>query len=1056
MMNKGGTAEFFVLSNEDFFYWEGENMSLKTNYEFAKNEEDILKFWDENETFKKLLEKNKNGKKYRFIDGPITANNRMKLHHTWGRTLKDTFLRYKGMQGYTSHYRNGFDGQGLWVEVEVEKELGFKTKKDIENYGLDKFTDACVARVKKYASEITEQSKRLGQWMDWDNSYYTYTDENITSIWYFLKKCHEKGMIKETYKPMPWCARCGTSLSEHEMSGSYHDVTHKAVFFKLPVIGEEYKMLVWTTTPWTLSANVALAVNPEYDYVEVKFPNEDTPLVLCESVFESRFKKEGEVLRKFKGTELEGKEFETCFPELKLQEGVKHNIVLWDEVTSEDGSGVVHIAPGCGAEDFELGEKLGLSKLVPIDESGVMLESTGFLAGKNAKGVPELVFDELKKRNKLFLVHDIKHSYPYCWRCKEDILFRLVKEWAIDVDVVRDDLIRNAKSVKWYPEYQGKRMLDWLNNMGSWNISRRRFYGLPLPFYHCENCGELTVIGSKEELREKAVDKSIVDSLKELHRPWIDNVKIVCPCCGKEVSRVTQVGDVWLDAGIVPFSTLKYFTDRDYWKEYFPAEYVVEMHEQIRLWFYSLLFMSTVLENRAPYEAVGTYGMITAEDGTKFSKTGFNIDLEEAIDRLGIDPIRYLYASTNPVNDVRFGYSLGDEAKRKLMGYYNMAVFFDTYASIDKPDLTNYMPDIRDLNVSDKYLIKITDEFIKNATKNMEEYDCKDVCALFEKYVDDVSNFYIRINRRRFWKSENGIDKKNAFYSLFYALKTVTQVMAPIVPFITEYVWQNLLVCYDSNLPHSVHLSSYPKESDYVITDNIINITNYTRNIITIALKMRNENNIKVRQPLSKLYIQTKYDLSEYYPVIKSELNVKDLDIVDNFDNLKTGYLELNFKNAGGVLKQDVNKVKELLSNIDSSIYVEDIKEGKSIKIPGYDSELVNSIFNIKYTAKENICIHEDNDVMVALDTTITEDLKKEGILRDIIRSCQVYRKESGFNVDDRINICFETSDQYIKNIIDDNAKIIESELLAVISEDDYEISYNYDDSLVIKMKLLK
>lgn len=1029
-------------------------MKLNTNYDFVKNEEDILKYWDDDQTFKKLLEKNKNGQKYRFIDGPITANNRMKLHHTWGRTLKDTFLRYKGMQGYTSHYRNGFDGQGLWVEVEVEKELGFKTKKDIEEYGLDKFTEACVARVKKYSKEITEQSKRLGQWMDWDNSYYTYKDENITSIWYFLKKCQEKGMIKETYKPMPWCARCGTSLSEHEMSGSYHDVTSKAVFVKLPVVGQDYLILVWTTTPWTLTANVALAVNPEYEYVVVKFKDEKMPLLLCKDVWKRRFKGEGELVSECKGSDLEGLEFETCFPELPCEQGVEHKIVLWDEVTNEDGSGVVHIAPGCGAEDFELGERVGLAKIVPIDESGILLPETGMFAGNAAKDVFNLVFDELEKRGKLFLVHDITHSYPFCWRCKQDILFRLVKEWAIDVDVVRDDLIKNAASVKWYPEYQGKRMLDWLNNMGSWNISRRRFYGLPLPFYHCE-CGELTVIGSKEELREKAVNKEMVDNLKELHRPWIDDIKIICPKCGKEVSRVPQVGDVWLDAGIVPFSTLKYFTDKEYWKSFFPAEYVVEMHEQIRLWFYSLLFMSTVLENRAPYEAVGTYGMITAEDGTKFSKTGFNIDLEEAITKLGIDPIRYLYAATNPINDVRFGYSLGDEAKRKLLGYYNMAVFFETYASIDKPDLTGYVPKLEELAISDKWLIKVTDEFIKDATKYMNEYSCKDVCSLFEKYVDDVSNFYIRINRRRFWKSENGIDKKNAYYSLFYAIKSVTQVMAPIIPFITEYVWQNLLVNYDQELATSVHLSNYPTPSTYEVDESIIKNTLFVRDIITTSLKLRNESNIKVRQPLSNLYISTKIDLTSYLNIITSELNVKNIEVIDDFKTLEDEYLSLNFKTAGSALKQDVNKVKDLINNIDTSQFVDDVKKGKAIKLDGYDQELNANIFNIEFKPKSNIVISNDNNVKVALDITVTETLKKEGILRDIIRSCQVFRKEANFNVSDRIKISFNTDNEFINNLLSEYKETIESELLATIVTGNLKVSNVIDeDNYKIEIKM--
>ncbi len=1032
---------------------------LNTNYDFVKNEEEILSFWESDNTFKKLLEKNKNGKKYRFLDGPITANNQMGVHHAWGRSVKDCFLRYKAMNGYTSHYRNGFDGQGLWVEVEVEKDLGFKTKKDIENYGLDNFTNACVARVRKYSEIIKNQSKRLGQWMDWDNSYYTLTDENITSIWYFLKKCNEKGMIKETYKPMPWCVRCGTSLSEHEMTGSYHDVEHQTVFFKLPILNEDYKALVWTTTPWTLSSNVALAVNPEFDYVIVKMPDEEDKLLLCKDVFEKRFKSNGEIIKSLKGIELKDKEFETCFPEFESQTGVKHNIVLWDEVSSEDGSGIVHIAPGCGAEDFELGETLGLDKIIPIDEIGNILDGFGFLSGKKAKEVSEEIFDELKKRNKLFLVHNIKHSYPFCWRCKEDILFRLVKEWAIDVDVIRDKLIENASKVKYNPEYQGKRMQDWLQNMGDWNISRRRFYGLPLPFYLCD-CGHLEVIGSKEELREKAIEPTIVDNLKELHRPWIDEVKIKCPECGSIISRVPGVGDVWLDAGIVPFSTLKYFTDKDYWKEYFPAEYVIEANEQIRLWFYSLLFMSTVLEGCAPYESIGTTSMVVKEDGSKFSKSDPNaLTFDQVANEKGSDSVRYNYLATKPINDVRFGFNMLDEARKKLMAFYNMSVFFDTYASIDNVDLSNYEPKKDDLTITDKWLIKITDNFINDSKKNMEDHDTKSVCDDFEHFVDDVSNFYIRTNRRRFWKSEDDVDKKVAYYTLFNAIKKSTQIMAPLVPFITEYIWINVIKVYDNSSEESVHLSNYPLASRFNIEDTILDMTLCVRNIITSALRIRNEKSIKVRQPLSELYLlksKLTDNITDYENIILNELNIKNISVIDSFDNLKSEYLTLNFRNAGGFLKENVNKVKDLVNNLtNQKDLVEKIKNNQSIKIDGYEDLLDPSIFNIEYKSIENIVIEENEDLSLGINTIITEELKSEGILRDIIRQCQVFRKEAGFNVDDRIKISFETDNKEIYEILDNNAKLISNELLAeVVSNEGTFKSTIEDTDYTVKVKM--
>lgn len=1032
---------------------------LETNFDFVKNEKEILEFWEKDQTFKKLLEKNKDGKKYRFIDGPITANNTMKIHHVWGRTLKDVFLRYKGMNGYTSHYINGFDGQGLWVEVEVEKQLGFKTKKDIENYGLDKFTDACVARVRKYAGLITEQSKKLGQWMDWDNSYYTMTDENITSIWHFLKKCHENGWIIENHRPLPWCKRCGTSLSEHEMTGSYHDVEHDAVFFKLPLLNREENMLVWTTTPWTLSANAALAVHPDLEYASVKFETEDKPLIMCLDVYERRFKKEnGEILNTFKGTELEGEVYETCFPEFEKQ-NFEHKVVLWDEVTAEDGSGIVHIAPGCGVEDFELGERLGIPKITPVDQSGIFYEGYGFYTGKCTDEVNEMVFDELEKRNKLYFSHKIKHSYPFCWRCKQDIIFRLDQGWSIAVDELRPRLIANAKKVKWYPEYQGKRMIDWLENMSNWNISRKRFYGLPLPFYKCNKCNHVTVVGSKEELRELAVNPEKLDSIKELHRPWIDEVKIKCPECGEEVERVTDVGDVWLDAGIVPFSTLKYFTDKEYWKEYFPAEYVVEMHEQIRLWFYSLLFMSTVLEDCAPYEAVGTYGMVQAEDGSKFSKTGFNISFEEATEKIGVDASRYLYTSANPVNNVRFGFNLGDEAKRKLMAFYNMVVFFNTYASLDNVDLTGYKPEEKDLKVIDKWLIKITDDFITTCTNAMEDYDTKTTCLAFEKYIDDVSNFYIRVNRRRFWKSEDDIDKKVAYYTLFNSIKSLSLVMAPIIPFMTEFIWKEIICEVDKNCTESVHLSDWPKVSGYNISDEILSYTDYARNIITLGLKVRNENLIKVRQPLSTLYLlKDQYDenVKNYEDIIKSELNIKNIVVLETFEELKDEYMTLNFKNAGATFKEKVNEVKELVeANKENSDIISKIKANETVNIEGF--ELNSELINILFKEKENIKIVSENDITVAMDIVITDELKEEGILRDIVRECQVMRKEFGFNVSDRINIEFVTESDLHKTIINKNKELIEQELLATFKEDlNTTYEKNTEDKCVTVKMLVK
>lgn len=1033
------------------------------SYSFSSNEEEILKLWDENDSFGKLKEKNKNGKKYRFIDGPITANNPMGIHHAWGRTLKDVFLRYKAMRGYQTHYRNGFDGQGLWVEVEVEKELGFKSKKDIEEYGLDKFTDKCIERVKKYSSVITEQSKRLGQWMDWDNSYYTYKDSNITGIWAFLKKCDENGWIKQVYKPMPWCPRCGTSLSEHEMSGSYKEVEHTAVFIKLPLAEKNAKMLVWTTTPWTLTSNVALAVNPELSYVMITTEDGEN-LIMGKTYYKGKFASKYEAVEEFKGSELVGLHYETCFPEIGLQEGIDHRIVAWEDVLDDEGCGVVHIAPGCGAEDFELGRREGLEVVIPIDEYGVMSEGCGIFAGKNAHDVRDEVFAELKKRGKLFYTHKITHSYPVCWRCKTEILFRCVKEWAIDVEELRPRLIKNAEKVKWNPPYQGKRMLDWLNNMTDWNISRKRFYGLPLPFYPCE-CGHVTVIGSKEELREKAIEKDLVDTIPHLHRPWIDNIHITCPKCGKSVSRVPQVGDVWLDAGIVPFSTLKYFEDKEYWKEYFPAEYVVEMKEQIRLWFYSMLFMSTVLVDEPPYEQVGTYGMVTAEDGSRFSKTGFMIRFDEAADKVGADPSRYIYAAAPITNDVRYGFNLGTDAKRRLLAYWNLSTFFATYAEIDRPKVDVNGIDISKLCFVDRWLVALVNEFVKRATAAMESYSTKDVVVYYEKVVDDISNFYIRVNRRRFWKVEDTDDKNTAYTVMMYAIKTITQVMAPIIPFMTEHVWQEVVLRYSTEKAQSVHLTDWPKViEDTEKYSDVIEHVDEVRDIISSVLKLRNEKQVRIRQPLSSLYVCKdggKLEIEpSLVPILLGEVNVKNLHILESTDALETKLASLDFRKAGAFLKGDVNKVKGILlalSESDMAKVVSEIEKGGAVSVPGYDGEMPSELFILTSVSKPNISIVKDNGITVSLDMNITEELLDEGYLRDILRQCQVFRKEADFNVSDRIKVLFEAEGK-ASDIIAQNRAYIESELLADITETlsdaDFEGKTELDIGCVeVKMK---
>ncbi len=1000
---------------------------------FVELEHGILKFWKDCECFKKLKAKNEGKNRFKFLDGPVTANNRLGVHHFWGRVLKDLTIRYNALKGRDCQYQNGFDGQGLWVEVNVEKELGLNGKPEIVEYGIDKFTNKCMERVNFFANEITNQSVRMGQWMDWENSYYTNSDHNITSIWHFLKKCHENGWIVKKNRPMAWCPRCGTSLSEHEMTGSYHEVEHTAVFIKLPMKNKDFKMVAWTTTPWTLTANVALAVNPDFEYVKVDFHGEN--IVLGKDRLKI-LKEDVKILETFKGSDLVGLEYETCFPELPEQ-NFAHRIVAWDEVDNVEGSCVVHIAPGCGAEDFELGKNLGLPEICPINEQGVMLESTGFLAGKKTSDVVEDVVERLKADGKLLYAHKYKHSYPFCWRCKTDLVYRLISAWFINMDEIRPIALKAIENVQFKPEYAKKRMQDWLENMGDWNISRNRFYGLPFPFYVCPKCGKLHVIGSIEELKQKAVNPKLVDKLPNIHRPWIDDIKIKCDC-GEEVSRIAEVGDVWLDAGITPFSTKKYFTDKKFFEENFPSEYVCEMIEQIKLWFYSLLIMSVVLTGQAPYTKIVTYQYVRDENGGEFHKSGGNtLEADAVADKVGADVIRYLYSSSSPANDIRFGFSLTDEARRKLLSFWNVYTFFNTYAVLDNPDIAHFTPKDEDFTVSDRWLVESVNKFIEDSDRNYAEDKNWLVVRDFEKLVDDISNFYIRSNRKRFWKSENKRDQMTAYWCLYYAIKSLIRIMCPVIPFVTEYIWQNLVRDVEKDEAECIMLAGFPTSIWQTRWPEILKKTALARDIMSIAQRLRNENQIKVKQPLRVMYVSGGEDtvgvLEEYGDIIKEELNVKNLEAVVDDSSFNDEFLSVNFKKAGAVLKGDVQKLKNALAELDdqeNKKVVEGFKKGKVDvgEFKALDSEL----FNLEKKPKTDFVIAHENGNTVVLDINLDEELVLEGLYREFVRGLQVLRKEADFSIDDRIYAYFETENEDLATMLYNYMDKIKQEVLIV------------------------
>ncbi len=840
---------------------------------FPKTEEKILKFWQEKKIFEKLRKRNQGKEPWSFLDGPITANNPMGVHHAWGRTYKDLFQRYKAQKGYDLRYQNGFDCQGLWVEVEVEKELGFDNKKDIEDYGIDKFVEKCKERVKKYSHIQTEQSKRLGQWMDWDNSYFTMSEENNYAIWSFLKKCLELGLLYKGKDVVPWCPRCGTAISQHEiLTEEYKEITHKAIFLKVPLLKEENKyFLVWTTTPWTLPANVALAVNPDLDYAEVE--KEGEVFIVLKS------KKDlvgGEVKRTFSGKELEGFKYQGIFDELEEvgQRVKEHKVILWKDVSEEEGTGIVHIAPGCGKEDFQLSKEKELPVIDPTDQESRYRGGFGFLTGKQVSEVRDLIFDNLKEKDLVFKIEDYTHRYPTCWRCKEELIFRLVDEWYISMDKLRKPLMESAKKIDWIPSFGLDRELDWLKNMEDWLISKKRYWGLALPIFECSKCGNIEVMGSRKELKERAVSGWEEFEGHTPHRPWVDKIQIKCSECGEKVSRIPDVGNPWLDAGIVPFSTMGYYRDKDYWKKWFPANLICESFPgQFKNWFYAIIVMSQVLENTNPVETIYGYASVKDEKGEEMHKSKGNaIWLDEAVSEIGAGPMRWLYARQNPAYNLRFGYEAANEAKRRLLTLYNVFSFFETYVGKEE------VKEKESNNILDRWIISRLENLVGKVEKGMKRYDvCSASRDLEEFFVDDLSLWYLRRSRPRFHKK--GEQREEAIATMHYVLSRLLCLMAPITPFFAEELYQRTRKEDD---PESVHLKEWPDSDKKRIDKDLEEKMEITRNTAKKALSLRAEEGIKVRQPLSSLCVKSqKIKDDQFIRLIEEEVNVKEVQFDD-------------------------------------------------------------------------------------------------------------------------------------------------------------------------------
>ena len=1015
--------------------------AVGSSVDLPELEHAVLELWERERTFDALRARNSGHERFSFYDGPITANaESMGIHHAWARTYKDLYQRYQAMLGKDQRYQNGFDCQGLWVEVQVERELNLNSKRDIESYGIDKFSEFCRARVDRSAAAITKQSIRLGQWMDWENSYYTYSDSNISHIWHVLKVCQERGWLYKGHRAMPWCARCGTALSQHEMIDSYREMTHTSIYAKLPVLvdgarpgpakpgpaAREY-FLVWTTTPWTLPANVALAVHPDLDYVRARVNGE--VLIVGKKVYESAGWPDATVVGTVKGKDLVGLRYGGPFDELPAAAAAKavHRVIAWDAVSEDEGTGIVHIAPGCGAEDFALSKTESLPVLVPIDDNARFVAGYGWLEGKGARDVASEVAADLERRGFLFKAEPYTHRYPACWRCKEEIVFRVDDEWFIAMDELRPQLQAAAKEVSWVPAAAGARMQNWLQNMGDWNISRKRYWGLPLPFYTCAN-KHFFVLGSEEELRERAI--SGLDGLRELHRPWIDTVVVGCPTCNAESTRVKEVGDCWLDAGIVPFSTLDWLHDRKDWERWFPADYIVEMVEQVRLWFYSQLFFSVVLTGKAPYRVCEAFEKVLAAPGEEFHKTGANmLDLGEACEEIGADVIRWLFARQNIQENVYWGSAPTDDIKRRLLTLWNTYSFFVTYANLDRFDPRVAQVPVGERPIIDRWLLSALARLVRDCRDALDRWDSATAAYKMEAFWEDLSTWYVRRSRRRFWQAASPADSLAAYQTLYAALTTLTRLFAPLMPFLAESMYQNLVRGPLPAAAPSVHHTPYPEAEGASIDDGLERRMRAAMRVVALGRAARSAAGVKTRTPLPKLIVV--FDANdrdhgaldgqdELAAVICDELNVKAFEVRDRAEGLVREIVKPELKSLGPRLGKDLPRVRAALqegrfTTVDGGIQVE-----------GFTLDPTEVLMS--YEGTPGHTVGKDPGAVVALETTLTPELEAEGLARELVRRVNDLRKEAGFEIADRITLRYAGA---IAPTVERFAELIGAETLA-------------------------
>ncbi len=1018
---------------------------VSARVDFPELERDLLSWWAQERVVDRYLHRNDDAeRRFSFIDGPITANNPMGVHHAWGRTYKDVFQRFHNMLGERQRFQNGFDCQGLWVEVEVEKELGLRSKRDIETLGIAEFVERCKQRVLTYADRITAQSVRLGYWMDWDNSYLTMSDENNYTIWQFLKTCHERGWIYKGHDVMPWCPRCATGISDQEIvTEGYQQRTHLSPFVLLPLLDEQgAHLLVWTTTPWTLTSNVAAAVHPNLTYLKVR--QDDRVIYLAKDTAKQALRGDYQTIAEVEGSDLVGQPYRGPFDEIPAADGVVHRVIPWTDVDSSEGTGIVHIAPGCGKEDYALSKEHDLPIVAPIDEFGIYFNGFDWLTGQYVHDVAAPIVDSLRQKNVLYRAEEYTHRYPVCWRCGTDLVFRLVDEWFISMNELRGPMMDVTRQARWIPSFGLERELDWLLNMGDWMISKKRYWGLALPIYECQACGTFEVIGSEEELKDRAVAGWDEFAGHTPHRPYVDAVQIACGTCGQPVSRIPDVGNPWLDAGIVALSTLDYRHNRAHWEEWYPADLITESFPgQFRNWFYALIAESTAMTGRAPFRTVFSYALMRDEHGEEMHKSKGNaIWFDDAADEIGVDVMRWLFCTVNPSANLNFGYSTCDEVRRRfILPLWNSYSFFVTYANIDgwRPPAPGAGVPLAQRPLLDRWIISRLNELTAVVRARLSDFDITTAARAIEEFVvEELSNWYIRRNRRRFWKPESDVDKSAAYETLYQCLVTTAKLLAPLTPFLAEAIHQNLVGATDDDAPVSVHLTDFPPQQPEEIDERLSRDMEAVLDVVRLGRAARSEANLKVRQPLPAVLVYTT-DRAATDAVVRlqdqilDELNVKEVRPLAELGDIVSHEILPNLPVLGPKYGRRLNEIRRVLAAQPATDVASTVAAGEQVSLTldnGQEINLQPDEVLVTLRRQEGFAAAQSERATVVLDTTLTPELVAEGIARDFVRGVQDARRQADLRIEEMIRVSY-TGDPEAVAAIAANENYVKREILA-------------------------